>query len=276
VAVQSSIRLWRAAPPLEALAERIEGRLAAVRADDDVAAYRVKAWQRTIAALLDREPPPGEETDSLRFPYVPIPPEQFGVDLGAHSAVLDVGCLAGHGLFDFYVGRCRLRLPIPRLFGIDLDRGSVRLADELAPLWAPERTVDFMAGRCEELPYEDGAFDLVVARVVFPYVDLSRATAELARVARPGGLALIQLHAPRYYLEKLLRNLHRPLTISHCGRGLLSGLAYTLSGRQPENRWFRETPLGVDQFTALAAGHGFTLRWLCRHPRRPLLLLQRR
>jgi SAM-dependent methyltransferase len=274
--VHPNIRVWRETPPLEALAERIEGRLDELPVEGEAAAYRVSAWRRTIAALLQRAPDPGDETDSLRFPYVPVPPEQLGVDLGSRSAVLDVGCLAGHGLFDFYVSRCRLRLPIPRLCGLDVDADSVRLAATLAPLWAPDCAVDFVAGRCEALPYEDGAFDLIIARVVLPYADIGLGMGELARVSRPGGLALVQVHAPRYYLEKLLRNLRSPRTLSHCGRGLLSSLAYTVSGEQPRSRWFRETPLGVDQVTALAARHGFALRWLCRHPRRPLLLFQRR
>jgi SAM-dependent methyltransferase len=41
-----------------------------------------------------------------------------------------------------------------------------------------------------DLPYSDGAFDVVVAEAVTMFVDRPRAAAELARVTRPGGRVL--------------------------------------------------------------------------------------
>jgi SAM-dependent methyltransferase len=50
------------------------------------------------------------------------------------------------------------------------------------------RGVDADLGDVQELPFEDGSFDLVVAaRVLFHPEDLGRALSEIARVLRPGG-----------------------------------------------------------------------------------------
>lgn len=53
---------------------------------------------------------------------------------------------------------------------------------------ARARGVDARVGDVQELPFEDGAFDTVVAAWMLYHVpDLDRALAEIARVLRPGG-----------------------------------------------------------------------------------------
>ena len=53
----------------------------------------------------------------------------------------------------------------------------------------------FVAGRAEQMPFRDGAFDLVVAPLVLHYVEDWRALfAELRRVLRPGGVARMLIH----------------------------------------------------------------------------------
>jgi ubiquinone/menaquinone biosynthesis C-methylase UbiE len=51
-------------------------------------------------------------------------------------------------------------------------------------------TVRLTCGNAEELPYRDGAFDAVYGSSVLHHLDLDRALAEVARVLRPGGLAV--------------------------------------------------------------------------------------
>lgn len=49
--------------------------------------------------------------------------------------------------------------------------------------------VDARAGSAEDLPFEDGAFDLAISQLVLHFVsDPSRAAAEMQRVLRPGGM----------------------------------------------------------------------------------------
>jgi arsenite methyltransferase len=77
--------------------------------------------------------------------------------------------------------------------------GAVHGLDPSAPMNAVARglvehrpwvTID--TGDAVELPYPDGAFDAAVSTQVYEYVaDIPRALAELRRVLRPGGRALI-------------------------------------------------------------------------------------
>jgi SAM-dependent methyltransferase len=60
---------------------------------------------------------------------------------------------------------------------------------ELARARVPAAKLD--VARAEELPFEDGAFDVVVAIGVLEFADLEAALRELVRVLRPGGRAVL-------------------------------------------------------------------------------------
>jgi SAM-dependent methyltransferase len=93
--------------------------------------------------------------------------------------LLDVGCGSGLAL------RCAA------------DRGAtVSGVDASAPLLEVARqrvpAADLRTGEIEELPQDDGGFDIVTANNSIQYaVDPVQAVAELARVARPGGKVAI-------------------------------------------------------------------------------------
>ncbi|MGH3713184.1 MAG: methyltransferase domain-containing protein [Micromonosporaceae bacterium] len=75
-----------------------------------------------------------------------------------------------------------------RVDGLDLSASNVALAQGAADAAGLGGQVTFTAGDAERLPYPDRAFDAVVcecALCTFP--DKPTATAELARVLRPGG-----------------------------------------------------------------------------------------
>lgn len=99
------------------------------------------------------------------------------------TRLLDAGCGAGLAL------RCAS------------DRGAVVSgSDASAPLLevARQRTpaADLRTAEIEELPHDDGVFDVVTAFNSIQYtVDPARAVAELARVARPGGKVAIGVWA---------------------------------------------------------------------------------
>jgi SAM-dependent methyltransferase len=65
-----------------------------------------------------------------------------------------------------------------------------------------ERGVDARVGDVQELPYEDGSFDLVVAAwVLFHVPDLDRGLAEIARVLRPGGRLVAVTNSEHHLAE---------------------------------------------------------------------------
>lgn len=155
----------------------------------------------------------------------------------AEARVLDNGCGLG-----VYVAQ--LRTFTPRVFGLEYDRE--RAAEASRRLAA--NIIVCAAG--EDLPYPDETFDYILSNEVIEHVrDDGAALAEMARVLRPGGRALIfcpnrwypvETHGiywrGRYhfgniplvnYLPDPLRNRLAPHVRAYSGRGLrrlLNGL----------------------------------------------------
>jgi SAM-dependent methyltransferase len=67
---------------------------------------------------------------------------------------------------------------------------------ELARRRLPEASERLITARIEELPFPDASFDLVSATGVLEYAEVPRALAELARVLRPGGRAVVSYPNP--------------------------------------------------------------------------------
>ena len=88
----------------------------------------------------------------------------------------------------------------------------------------------------ESLPFASGAFDGLVCKVVIPYTDEARAVAEIARVLRPGGVALVSFHGLGYSLRYLLtdRNWKRRV---YAARVVVNTLLYALTGRRLPGFW---------------------------------------
>lgn len=118
------------------------------------------------------------------------------------SRVLDVGCGPGYLLSELRgdVG------PTGRVYGIDISESMLDLARKRcaasgtspgtaasdAAASAGRGTVDLRTGRAERIPFPDATFDAAVAVQVYEYVeDIGQALAELFRVLRPGGRAVI-------------------------------------------------------------------------------------
>ena len=103
--------------------------------------------------------------------------------LGEH--ILDIG--VGPGLLAYDLAR--LVGPDGRVVGVDVSADMVALAGtRLGDMAQVELTV----GDAVRLPVPDGAFDAAVSTQVYEYVpDMPAALAELHRVLKPGGRALI-------------------------------------------------------------------------------------
>lgn len=246
-------------------------RLDAAAADQDP--YVVRMWREALieGAGVARH----AQADPLVFPYVPFLPQPFARALDERSRALDVGCLGGFGLFDFARRRRREGRPVPRLYGLDVDGPSLALGAALAPAWAGPGGLQLERAIGEALPHRDASFDLVIARSVLQYLRIGPALDELARVVRPGGLVLIQVHAPAYYLHQIGRHAGRPLQAAYYARALLSALVFSGARRQPEHRWFKEAGMTYRCLVALCAARGLAPVWSNRDRRRPLALFAR-
>ena len=100
------------------------------------------------------------------------------------KAVLDVGCGTGQLL-----RRLADRYPDAELVGVDPSPGMVHHA-RLAS--APDRRVQFLNARAENLPFADGHFDLVVTTLSFHHwSDQEDGLREIRRVLRLSGVFVL-------------------------------------------------------------------------------------
>jgi len=130
--------------------------------------------------------------------------------IGPGTAMLDVGCGTGRDLLQAseHVGENG------RLAGIDLNAGMVRRAGASLP-----KDVDVRVAKAEELPFEDGSFDVVSMNCCLSLVvDRRRALEEAHRVLSNGG-------ALRIADVVTLHRLPRPLAEALSGWGNAAGAA---------------------------------------------------
>lgn len=117
----------------------------------------------------------------------------LGTPLGRQSVVLDVGCGWGR------VTRLFMKdVPAGQIFGVDINPAAIALCRDLG---VPGTFTQVAPGA--SLPFADGAVSTVTAFSVFTHLPETVATAlagEIARVLRPGGLAVITVE-DRSFLE---------------------------------------------------------------------------
>lgn len=119
---------------------------------------------------------------------------QIGIarPLCAGRDVLEVGC--GTGLLLKEIA------PVARsAVGVDISRGMLRRAQQ--------RGLNVVEGSATDLPFADERFDAVYSFKVLAHVEaIERAMAEVARVLRPGGTAVLEFynrHSLRYLVKRL-------------------------------------------------------------------------
>lgn len=98
------------------------------------------------------------------------------------QAILDIGCGIGQTLIASKLEDRQL------VVGMDI---------EVEPLVYGSqnyKTIQYLNGNAETLPFADNSFDKIISRVALPYTDIPESVAELARVLKPGGSIWVTLH----------------------------------------------------------------------------------
>ena len=149
--------------------------------------------RRLLARLEKRR---AYHLEELRIAQNPNHPEHLlPPSLPLSHRVLDIGCGAGQTLIAAYPDRLS--------FGVDIDLDALKLGKSLTG------QVAFVCARAAALPWTNAQFDMVIARVVLPYTDISSSLKEIHRVLIKGGEVWLVLHS-----------------FSFCWRQLGSGLNY--------------------------------------------------
>jgi ubiquinone/menaquinone biosynthesis C-methylase UbiE len=118
--------------------------------------------------------------------------------VGPGMEVLDVACGTGNATIP------AAQAGAARVVGLDLAPRLLAEARERAD--AAGVDIELVEGDCEALPFEDGSFDRVVSAIGIQFAPRHEATAaELARVARPGGLIVLANWTPEGYIGQFFK-----------------------------------------------------------------------
>ena len=113
------------------------------------------------------------------------------IQAGQH--VLDVACGTGRGT----LGLAQAVGPSGTVDGLDLSEAMLAQAQAKVKNLGLDQTVHFKQGNARELPYPDGAFDLVYNGYMFDLIPLdgfAPILSEMKRVLKPGGkLVLVNM-----------------------------------------------------------------------------------
>jgi len=133
---------------------------------DDFTKFEHEGWER-VAEKYDST----WSSSTRQF----IGPLLDSANVSAHMSVLDVGC--GPGYVSAASGK-RGAAPV----GLDFSREMIAIATQMFP------EIEFREGDAQNLPFEDAAFDRVVANFSLLHLaNPERAMAEANRVLKPGG-----------------------------------------------------------------------------------------
>ena len=169
--------------------------------------------------------------------------ERLREALAGQGRWLDIGC--GHDFLPAWMRATDRNLDLQnwRVVGIDMDAGAIARHPSLR-----HRVV----GTGEQMPFDDGSFDLITANMVVEHVAApARLFAEINRILAPGGCVIIHTPNVRGYTTAMTRLLPERT---------LAPLAKALLGRKPEDvypTFYRAN--SVADLQALANSCGLTM-----------------
>jgi ubiquinone/menaquinone biosynthesis C-methylase UbiE len=158
------------------------------------------------------------------------------------GSLLDIGCAAGAEFAPLLARGFQI-------VGLDYSPEMLRLAQQR---FGAAHGLHLCRADAESLPFPDASFDHVVCLGVFEYLSTyDRSLAEIQRVLRPGGVAIISLPT-RISLDRLSSSLFN-LTAIPLWRAIKRLMGKRTSGQPVSRRWNRCIPWRIP---ALLRKHG--------------------
>ena len=165
---------------------------------DPVRAY----WNSRIHDMEMAKDPPGtlgffDALDEYRYDKLRYLERYIDFPSFSNKRVIEVGCGIGTDLVRFARHGARMT-------GVDLSETAIDLAKANARLHGVEADLRVMDGAA--LEFADGSFDAAYAHGVIPYAaEPARLVAELCRVLKPGGTAILMSYNSRSWLAAMSR-----------------------------------------------------------------------
>jgi SAM-dependent methyltransferase len=165
-------------------------------------------WNRHIHDLDITSHPVGSpgffsDLEQYHFEKLHHLPRLIDFDGYRGREVLDVGCGAGTDLVRFARGGARVT-------GVDIAASAIELARQNVAQQG--LAADLRVADGEQLPFENGTFDLVFAHGVVQYTqDAPALVRECHRVLKPGGEAIFQVYNRISWLNALSKLMKVPL-----------------------------------------------------------------
>jgi SAM-dependent methyltransferase len=157
-------------------------------------------WNERIHDLAITTSPVGtvgffKELDAYRFEKLDYLPKLVNFNQFCGGKLLEVGCGAGIDLVHFARAGALAT-------GVDLSQRAIELAGKNIAQQSLKAELHVMNG--EALEFSDASFDVVYAHGVLQYTaDPVRMVAEIARVLRPGGRAILMVYNRYSWLNVL-------------------------------------------------------------------------
>jgi SAM-dependent methyltransferase len=180
-----------------------------VKLDPDSRLGKIQAyWNERIHDLEMTQHEPGTEAffrdlDAYRFDKLRYLPRVVDFNGYRGKRLLEIGCGIGTDLVRFAAGGARV-------VGVDLSSTALDLAEKNASASGVE--IELRLANGEELPFEDGSFDVTYAHGVLQYTaDPKRMVSECRRVLCPAGEALLMVYNRISWLNALSKVMKVPL-----------------------------------------------------------------
>jgi SAM-dependent methyltransferase len=151
--------------------------------------------------------------------------------IAENSTFLDAGC--GPGYVNNYLAS---RMSLKHNVGFDIDPDAIRLARELETY--PGKILWF-CGSGLEIPMRDSSVDHVVCRGLVPLIPVNQLAAEIGRIIRPSGTAVMLLHPWTFYLPLFSLRLQDWKKSVAAVLIIISSLMFNLTGWEIPMRWGR-------------------------------------
>lgn len=152
------------------------------------AALRVSARQ-----LARYERPPGETPYALEYSY-----HLLGDVRGCR--IVDFGCGSG-------ANSVHLANRGAHVWAVDISEDLIRIAQRRMAVSGRADGAQFIVGSAHDLPFPDGAIDVVFGIAILHHLDLKLVSREVHRVLKPGGRAIFQEPVRNSALVRFVRSL---------------------------------------------------------------------